>query len=100
MSGQTALEYMITYGWAVVVIMVVLVVLWYYGVFDERRWSPLYPYTCENLTEAYPIAYCDDLSFPRINCMLQDNQTVCRCEVGELGKLVLSECEIVLNPKR
>jgi hypothetical protein len=99
MKGQTALEYLITYGWAVAVIMVVLMVVWYYGVFDSSIWNTISPYTCENLSETYPIAYCDDLSYPRINCMLPDNQTVCRCEVGALGKLVLSECEIVLNPR-
>jgi len=33
MKGQTALEYLITYGWAVLIILVVLAVLYYYGAF-------------------------------------------------------------------
>lgn len=99
MKGQTALEYLLTYGWAILIILVVLTVLWYYGIFEKNRWNTISPYTCENLTKVFPIAYCDDLSYPRINCMLPDNQTVCKCEVGALGKLTLSECEIVLNPR-
>lgn len=38
-KGQTALEYLITYGWAILIILVVLAVLWYYGVFDPSRWA-------------------------------------------------------------
>ena len=97
MKGQTALEYLIVYGWAILVILVVLAVLWYYGVFDINKWYDRYP-DCGNITGRYDIAYCDDLSFPRLNCMLPDNRTICRCEIGPLGKLDLSECVIVLNP--
>jgi len=39
MKGQTALEYLITYGWAILVILVVLAVLWYYGIFNPARWA-------------------------------------------------------------
>ena len=39
MKGQTALEYLITYGWAILVILVVLAVLWYYGIFTPAKWS-------------------------------------------------------------
>ncbi len=39
MKGQTALEYLITYGWAILVILVVLAVLWYYGVFSPAKWA-------------------------------------------------------------
>jgi len=39
MKGQTALEYLITYGWAILVILVVLAVLWYYGVFSPGKWA-------------------------------------------------------------
>jgi len=38
-KGQTALEYLITYGWAILVILVVLAVLWYYGIFNPSRWA-------------------------------------------------------------
>lgn len=38
-KGQTALEYLITYGWAILIILVVLAVLWYYGVFDPSKWA-------------------------------------------------------------
>jgi len=59
--------------------------------------SIIYPYTCENLTEHFNISYCDDLRSPLINCMLPDQKTICRCELGGNGKLVLSECSIVLD---
>jgi len=59
--------------------------------------SIIYPYTCENLTKYFNISYCDDLRSPLINCVLPDNKTVCRCELGGNGKLVLSECNIVLD---
>jgi len=32
-KAQTTMEYVMTYGWAVVIILVVLAVLWYYGIF-------------------------------------------------------------------
>lgn len=38
-KGQTALEYLITYGWAILVILVVLAVLWYYGIFNPATWA-------------------------------------------------------------
>ena len=38
-KGHTALEYLITYGWAILVILVVLAVLWYYGIFDPSKWA-------------------------------------------------------------
>jgi hypothetical protein len=37
--GQTALEYLITYGWAILVILIVLSVLWYYGIFNPATWA-------------------------------------------------------------
>ena len=39
MKGQSALEYLITYGWAILVILVVLAVLWYYGIFNPSKWA-------------------------------------------------------------
>ena len=38
-KGQTALEYLITYGWAILIILVVLAVLWYYDVFNPAKWA-------------------------------------------------------------
>ncbi|NYZ78872.1 hypothetical protein H0N99_01875, partial [Candidatus Micrarchaeota archaeon] len=33
-KGQTAMEYLMTYGWAILIIMVVLAVLFYLGVLN------------------------------------------------------------------
>lgn len=39
MKGQSALDYLVTYGWSILVILVVLAVLWYYGIFDPDKWT-------------------------------------------------------------
>ena len=33
MKGQTAIEYLMTYGWAILIILIVAGVLAYYGIF-------------------------------------------------------------------
>ena len=37
--GQSALEYLITYGWALLAMVIIAGVLWYFGVFDPVKWS-------------------------------------------------------------
>ena len=39
-KGQTAMEYLMTYGWAILVIMVVLAVLFYLGVLNPSSITP------------------------------------------------------------
>ena len=41
MRGQTALEYLITYGWALVAISVIIVLLYYLNVFNPSMWMPV-----------------------------------------------------------
>ena len=36
-KGQAAMEYLMTYGWALLIILVVGAVLWYYGVFSPSK---------------------------------------------------------------
>jgi hypothetical protein len=38
--GQTALEYLVTYGWAILAIVIIAGVLWYFGVFTPGRFAP------------------------------------------------------------
>ena len=38
-KGQAALEYLITYGWAVLAIVIIAAVLWYLGVFNPNRYA-------------------------------------------------------------
>jgi len=96
MKGQTAWEYLITYGWAIIVILIVLGVLGYYGKWDASKWKQGMP-TCENMTKDYPISSCIDIVVP--TCTMPDNITICRCDRGAYDKLVLSECEMVLDKK-
>lgn len=41
MRGQSALEYLITYGWAIVAIAVIIMLLFYLGVFSPSQWVPI-----------------------------------------------------------
>ena len=40
-KGQGAMEYLMTYGWAILVVMIVGVVLWQLGVFNSGQGSPV-----------------------------------------------------------
>ncbi len=37
--GQSALEYLVTYGWAILAIVIVAGVLWYLGVFNPQKYA-------------------------------------------------------------
>ena len=37
--GQSALEYLVTYGWAILAIVIIAAVLWYFGVFNPAQWT-------------------------------------------------------------
>ena len=39
LRGQSALEYLVTYGWAILAIVVVAAVLWYFGVFNPGQFA-------------------------------------------------------------
>ncbi|MEM3690294.1 MAG: hypothetical protein QXZ40_01015, partial [Candidatus Micrarchaeia archaeon] len=39
-KGQSALEYLITYGWALVALAVIILLLYYLGVFNPTMWVP------------------------------------------------------------
>lgn len=40
MRGQAAMEYLVSYGWAVLVVLVAIGALAYFGVIDTGRWAP------------------------------------------------------------
>ncbi len=37
--GQSALEYLVTYGWAILAIVIIAAILWYFGVFNPSKWT-------------------------------------------------------------
>lgn len=37
--GQSALEYLVTYGWAILAIVIIAGVLWYFGIFNPARYA-------------------------------------------------------------
>lgn len=38
-KGQAALEYLVTYGWAILAIVIIAAVLWYLGVFNPGKYA-------------------------------------------------------------
>ncbi len=53
-QGQAAMEYMITYGWVVIVVLVAIGALAYFGVFDP---SGLVPSRCDLGSEIHCLEY-------------------------------------------
>jgi len=41
LKGQTALEYLIIYGWAIVAISIIIVLLFYLNIFNPSAWVPV-----------------------------------------------------------
>ena len=39
-KGQAALEFLMTYGWAILVVLIVIGALAYFGVLDPKRFLP------------------------------------------------------------
>ena len=38
-KAQSALEYLVTYGWAILAIVIIAAVLWGFGIFDPSKWT-------------------------------------------------------------
>jgi len=94
LKGQTALEYLITYGWAILVILVVLAVLWYYGVFNPSKWQ----HQCPTILEKYNVSSCDETNSLAPSCQYQNKTCDCSIIDGNLDlKCVVME-EITIPP--
>jgi len=104
MNGQTVWEYLITYGWAILVIIVVLAVLYYYHVFNPKCWEKGSSYPeCTNLQPSCNdtiigkyagVLSCDDLN----HCTFA-NKT-CYCIIDDNKNLQISECKEIIKPIR
>jgi len=96
LKGQTALEYLITYGWAIIVILVVLAVLWYYGIFTPSKWQG--QGNCSTILEKYNVSSCNDKSSLTSTCQYQ-NKT---CDCFIVDKYLAMKCtiteDVVLPP--
>jgi len=88
------MEYLITYGWAILVILVVLAVLWYYGIFNPAKWEK----QCPTILEKYNVSSCSEANSLVPSCSFQ-NKT-CDCSINKDDTLTLN-CKnvIVLPPK-
>jgi len=38
-KGQSALEYLVTYGWAILAIVIIAAVMWYFGIFNPQSFA-------------------------------------------------------------
>lgn len=57
-KGQAAIEYLVTYGWAILVLAVVALVLWHWGVFTP----PPPPPDCRGFSQVQPFDWVADNS--------------------------------------
>ncbi len=73
-KGQAALEYLMTYGWAILAVVVVLAVLWYLGIF-----TPKAPEMC-----------VFDSPFSCVGGVAYVNSTIVKFKVGVQSALVNS----------
>jgi hypothetical protein len=55
-KGQSALEYLVTYGWAILAIVIVAAVLLYFGFFNPSKWS------ASKQCEGFASFTCEDYS--------------------------------------
>ncbi|HLD75734.1 MAG TPA: hypothetical protein VI874_01835 [Candidatus Norongarragalinales archaeon] len=57
-KGQSGLEYLVTYGWAILAIVIIAGVLWYFGIFNparfagEKQCSGFSAFTCQDFRVA------------------------------------------------
>jgi len=54
--GQSALEYLVTYGWAILAIVIISAILWYLGIFNPSK------YTAEKQCSGFATFSCIDFS--------------------------------------
>lgn len=71
-KGQAAIEYLTTYGWAILVILVVGVVLWQMGAFKP----PPAPPDCTGFSQVRPIDHIADGSASRMGFVLTNEAGV------------------------
>ena len=45
-KGQAAMDFLMTYGWAIVVVLAAIGALWYFGVLSPNK-QPFYPCDCQ-----------------------------------------------------
>ena len=99
MKGQTVTEYLITYGWAILIVIVVISALYSMGVFTIRRYeTDTLKLFCENQSMDFTFGQLDNDKV--YSCC--ENETINpNCEVQQIGNLTfISEyCYAIKNKK-
>ncbi len=100
LTAQSAMEYLVTYGWVIVVLSIVVMVLWLLGVFKVGGSSsasfctPIAPYTCSN-----PVLFSNGLLSVRVE-ELGSAMTVSGlgCSSSSVAPSAFSQTNIQLLP--
>ncbi len=91
--GQSALEYLVTYGWAILAIVIIAGVLWYFGIFNPSRFAGenqcggFSSFTCQDFkvdsTGNLSIVLGNDVGSTITNMAIDGNAT--SCGTGQLS---------------
>lgn len=71
MKGQTFIDYLMTYGWAILIILIVAGILVYYGIFNQYAFSGI-ERECGNYIDCLNL----ELVLEKVDCI----ETICRCK--------------------
>jgi len=86
-KGQGAMEILLTYGWAILVVIIVGVVLWQMGIFNPGEYTTLEnecKEACDNVSMGYKENYRYDCTCYNESCSLKDyfeNENLCITKV-------------------
>ena len=84
-KGQGMMEYLITYGWAIMVVMIVGVVLWQLGVFGDTS-TRLTCEECCDVCDAFSLNFSDvdrlGCECVSVDCVELGNKTYCKKDIS------------------
>jgi len=85
-NRQRAIEYLATYGWAVLVVIIVGVVLWQMGIFEagtDYEERCLKSCTDQNMTGSYNYRMCLCFDYDCMKKVIGDVENITACYIRE-----------------
>ena len=70
-KGQAAMEFLMTYGWAILAAIIAIAVLAYFGVFNPGRYASEYKCLAEKFCEDYDLEYSNYQTDSNVWCKLK-----------------------------
>jgi len=100
-KGQAALEFLMTYGWAILAAIVVIGVLAYFGVFSPGRYAPqacavTAPFYC-NAANAKTTGLTLEFKNQGGETFTVSNVTVSNCATAEVSQSVAADSAVVVT---